>query len=97
MSEERENMRLAARTVLFIVCAVMLLTTSPSFGLNDGGCQACKYQSTADSSWVYCGSPEDGEWGASDCKVTCYQYGNNMGACSCSASGAGCLYIVVQG
>lgn len=88
-------MRLAARNVFFIFCAVML-TTSPGFGLSDGSCQACKTTTTTDATWYFCGSPEDGDWGATECKVTCYQFGNT-GACSCTTSGGGCLNIVVQG
>lgn len=92
-------MRSVVRLALFVVCAVLLLTASPGVGANNGECQTC--YTYADPStgiaWAYCDAPADGGWGSSSCTVTCVKYDSGMGACGCTTSGGGCMYIVVQG
>jgi len=96
-------MRSVLRLVVFVICAVLLLTASPGFsvagGGGDNGCQTCYNYCDPSTgiSWAYCAEPESGGWGATGCTVDCVKYGNNMGACGCSTSGSSCMYIVVQG
>ncbi|HKS23295.1 MAG TPA: hypothetical protein VJZ76_10885 [Thermoanaerobaculia bacterium] len=91
------------RLVLFVICALLLLTAAPGFsvrgGGGSGGCQDCYTYADPSTgiSWAYCAPPEDGGWGMTGCKVDCVKYGNDLGACGCSTSGDGCMYIVVQG
>lgn len=94
-------MRSARRLVPFVFCA-LLLTVSPAFSTNNGGggeCQTCYnyYDPGTGLSWVYCAAPDDGEWGATNCSIDCVKFDSGMGACGCSTSGWGCMYIVVQG
>jgi hypothetical protein len=93
-------MRSALRLVPFVYCALLLMV-SPAFSTNSGGgeCEACyNYCDPATGlSWAYCAAPEDGGWGSSNCTIDCVKFGSGMGACGCTTSGAGCMYIVVQG
>ena len=96
------------KLLLVFVVAIAFLVAPPAFAVYGGGgsgaCQVCAggYDAATRTTILNCANANDGEWGSSECTISCSTQksfvpddSTNYGSCNCDDTKNMCLTIVV--